>query len=253
MSDAIPNSERYHFADFTHEGYRDLLELARKRFVFRVYDDYRRDEPFILWRHDLDFAVSDALPLARLESQGGIRATYFVHLHGDFYNPFSVENLAHLADIASLGHAIGLHFDFDRHRIGDEGDLCACLGADARRLQEECGQPVTAFSFHTPSAAALAFDGETYAGMVNTYSRYFREQVNYCSDSNGHWAHQRLRDVLEQPAERPLQVLTHPTWWSREVMSPRQKVEAVVAAAARDLLARHSAALRAYGRIEVDW
>jgi len=253
MSDAIPNAQRYHFADFMHDSYRELLQLARSRYVFRLYDEFRRDETFVLWRHDLDFAVADAVPLARLEAQAGVRATYFVHLHGDFYNPFSTDNLGHLAEIVSLGHALGLHFDFDRHRIGDERELVARLGADARRLQEECGQHIAAFSFHNPGPAAMAFDADGYAGMVNTYARFFREKVNYCSDSNGHWAHQRLRDVLEQPAVRPLQVLTHPTWWSAEVMSPRQKVEAVVANASREVLERHAAALRAHGRTEVDW
>lgn len=253
MSDAIPNALRYHFSDFTHDHYRALLDAARSRYAFRLYDDFRRDERFILWRHDLDFAVADAVPLARIEAQAGVRATYFVHLHGDFYNPFSIENLAHLSEIASLGHALGLHFDAERHAITDERELPARVAADAARLQEECGRPVTAFSFHNPSAVTMTFTAETYAGLVNTYSRYFREEVGYCSDSNGQWRHRRLADLLEDPAQRPLQVLTHPTWWSREVMSPRQKVEGAVAAAGRTLLERHAAVLRAHGRAEVDW
>lgn len=253
MSRDTVNSRRYRFDDFTHEQYRRLLDLARQRYAFRLYDDFRPDETFVLWRHDLDFSISDALPLARMEADAGIRATYFVHLNGDFYNPLTRENLDQLGAIAALGHAIGLHFDFGHHRIADEATLRARLRADAERLRAESGLPVRAFSFHNPGPSALAYDGESYEGLVNTYSRYFRRDVAYCSDSNGHWAHERLAEVLERTPQRPLQVLTHPTWWSAEVMSPRQKIEAAAAAAATSMLDRYTAALAAAGRPDIDW
>lgn len=253
MTRTTPNSQRYRFEDFTHEHYRDLLQLARSRYVFRLYDEFRRGEKFVLWRHDLDHSVADAVPLARLEAQTGVRATYFVHLYGDFYNPFARANLVHLEEIAGLGHAIGLHFDFTHHRIADEQSLCERLRIDAGRLEMETGLPVRAFSFHNPTQAALAFDADAYAGLVNTYARYFRQQVAYCSDSNGHWRHERLHDVLSRPADRPLQALTHPSWWTQEVMSPREKIERVLAQHRATVLGRYTGTVAAAGRQDIDW
>ncbi|WP_167784713.1 hypothetical protein [Ramlibacter rhizophilus] len=247
------NSVKYRFADFTHEHYRELLAKAGERYVFRTYEDFVPGEAFVLWRHDLDFSVADALPLARIEAEQGVRATYFVLLNGDFYNPFSRANLERLREIVGLGHAIGLHFDFAHHRPADEADLCRHVRSDAQRLEDACGVPVRAFSFHNPVAESLAYDADRYATLVNTYARYFRDEVAYCSDSNGYWRHQRLQDVLDAPATRALQVLTHPTWWTAEVMSPHEKVERTVAELGRTLLHDYAAVLAAHGREDIDW
>ena len=32
--------------------------------------------------------------------------------------------------------------------------------------------------------------------MINTYAKYFKENVEYCSDSNGYWRYKRLEDFL---------------------------------------------------------
>lgn len=253
MTRTTANSVRYRFDDFTHEQYAQLLQFAQVRYVFRGFSDFKREEMFVLWRHDLDFSVSDALPLAEIEARAGVRATYFVHLNSNFYNPFSNDNRAHLKEIARLGHEIGLHFDFEYHCVGGEEMLEACVLADARRLQEELALPVRAFSFHNPTPAALAFDRESYAGLVNTYARYFRQTVGYCSDSNGHWAYDRLHDVLQEAPVRPLQVLTHPTWWTAEAMAPRQKVRATLEAHASTVFGQYRAMLAAAGRPDIDW
>ncbi len=244
-------STRYRFEDFTHAQYRSLVVLAKTKYVFRTYSDFVPGERFVLWRHDLDFSIADALPLARIEAEEGVRGNYFIHLNGDFYNPFSPANLRRICEIASLGHSVGLHFDFEHHRPADLASMSGQLEGDAQRLRQASGLPVQAFSFHNPTQEALAYDAQTYAGLVNTYARYFRQEVGYCSDSNGHWRHRRLRDVLEEEPQRPLQVLTHPTWWTEEVMSPREKIERTLRDMSAAVLADYTTALAAAGRKDV--
>jgi hypothetical protein len=247
------NSIAYRFDDFTHASYERLLVLARRQYAFRRFDDFDRGEIFVLWRHDLDFAVLDALPLARMEADAGVAATYFVHLHSSFYSPFDEKNLRAVREIAALGHAIGLHFDFEAAAVRDEADLQAKVAQEAAMMEAQYGVPARALSFHNPTPASLAYDGERYAGLVNTYAAYFRQQVAYCSDSNGHWRFDRLEDVLLRPATRPLQVLTHPTWWTKEVMSPSEKVRQAIASNAAALVQEYSAILAHHGRKDIDW
>lgn len=241
----------YHFEDFTHSQYRSLVALAKTKYVFRTYTDFVAGERFVLWRHDLDFSVADALPLACIEAEEGVRGNYFVHLNGDFYNALSRSNLKHLESIASMGHSIGLHFDFPHHRPADEADMRRLLRADASLLQDACGQAVRAFSFHNPTPDSLVYDAQEYEGLVNTYARFFREEVSYCSDSNGYWRHGRLADVLDLAPSRPLQVLTHPTWWTAEVMSPRKKIERAITEMGQAVLADYTEALRRAGREDI--
>ncbi|HEX2544604.1 MAG TPA: hypothetical protein VHL79_06990 [Ramlibacter sp.] len=253
MRPATDNSKAYRFEDFTHEAYARLLALASRQYVFRGYDSFGPGERFVLWRHDLDFSIVDALPLARIEAEAGVRASYFVHLHCDFYNPFDARSLRAVAEIAALGHDIGLHFDFVLAGVKDAVALAARVQQEAGFLQAQYGVPVRAFSFHNPTPEALAFDAQSYGGLVNTYGAYFRTQVAYCSDSNGHWRHERLEDVLARPAAGPLQVLTHPTWWTAQVMSPREKIERTVQHLGASILADYTATLANHGRKDIDW
>ncbi|KDB99137.1 hypothetical protein AZ18_4488, partial [Bordetella bronchiseptica D993] len=121
---------------------------------------------------------------------------------------------------AGLGHRIGLHFDCGYYGISSVAQLEDMLAMEARLLERVFGQRIDVFSFHNPDAWMLQQREVRYAGLLNTYSEFFRDQVGYCSDSNGYWRHRRLADVLEQAADHSLQVLTHPGWWVDEPMSP---------------------------------
>ena len=86
------------------------------------------------------------------------------------------------------------------------------------------------FGFRLSSALdnrPLFYDEFEYAGMINTYSKYFRENISYCSDSNGYWRHDRLDDFLKEGHKR-IQVLTHPVWWWDMELQPRQKIEMLI-------------------------
>jgi hypothetical protein len=217
-------SEKHLFSDFTLDNYRNLLELAKKNFVFRTYTSFGKEEKLILWRHDIDFSVHSALKLAKIENELGITTTYFIHLHNEFYHFWEKEISEIIQNIVNLGHRLGLHFD--SHFYGEYiiPDFEQKLINEKSILENQFSVPVEVFSFHNPSTEILKLEDLKYADMINTYSKLFKEEVNYISDSNGYWRYNKLEDVLLSNGTKPLQVLTHPGWWTEEPMRPRDKI-----------------------------
>ena len=97
--------------DFTVGAYRQLISLALASYHVA---DYRRipwGDHFVLWRHDCDSSLNRSFALARTEAEMGLRSTFFVNPHSEFYNLLEYGQLALVKEISKFGHDIGLHFD----------------------------------------------------------------------------------------------------------------------------------------------
>ena len=247
------NSRRCHFADFTRANYAALVRMALHAYPARTYTDFAGEERFVLWRHDVDFSLHSGLKLAEIEAGEGMVATYFLLLHSEFYNLLERECTEIARSILGMGHRLGLHFDHRFWQVKNEAELERLLSIE-RKLLEDCLQrPVEAFSFHVPDDVSAGFARDSYAGLVNTYSAYFKSAVGYCSDSNGYWRHRRLEDVLREKRDARLQVLTHPEYWQETVMSPRERVERCISGRAEKTRQWYRDILRRSGREDVDW
>jgi hypothetical protein len=234
------------YAQFTEDGYRELVRLAKERYSFASFRDFR-DAPAgsVLWRHDLDFSVHRALALARIEAEQGVRATYFLLLHSAFYNALEGEVTARVRKILAADHELGLHFD---PRFYESRDLDAALARERALLEELFDPEVRAFSLHNPDVAGWDDGRDEVAGMVNSYGTYLREHYGYASDSNGYWRFAPLHEVLASGEHDRLQVLTHPEWWVPEPMSPRDRVARAVDGRAARQKARYEEVMKAMGR-----
>ena len=81
------NTKEYRFADFTIQNYQRLLNLAKQNYDFVSFKQiWETRGKAIVLRHDVEFSVPIALKMAEIENTLGIRATYFVQLHSEFYN-----------------------------------------------------------------------------------------------------------------------------------------------------------------------
>ncbi|MBI2190648.1 MAG: hypothetical protein HYU36_01525 [Planctomycetes bacterium] len=249
----MKNAERYHFSDFTRSNYRRLLGLAQESYVFRLFTDFSRDERFVLWRHDVDFSVHAALKFAQIEEQEGVRSTYFLLLHSRFYNLLEREIARSARELARLGHRIGLHFDCEFDGVLRPESLAPRLLREKEILQDLVEQEIHVFSFHNPTDLALSWQDWEYSGLINTYARYFRNDVGYCSDSNGYWRHARLEEVLNRAEDARLQVLTHPEMWTETEMSPRERVCRCIEGRAANAKQWYEAFLKEHGRENIDW
>lgn len=249
----MDNSQKYNFADFTHENYRKLLGIAKEKFKFSDFTNYDPKESFIIWRHDIDFSVHSALNLAEIENEEGIVATYFVHLHNEFYNPLEKEITGKLQSIKQKGHKLGLHFDSHYYDIITTGELEKYLRFEKGILENLLDAEINCFSFHNTNDLVLSFNEDKYAQMINVYSNYFREKVSYCSDSNGYWRHERLENMLLSGKHTKLQVLTHPAWWQETVMSPRERIQKCINGRANKVMKKYDDFLVSQGRENIDW
>ncbi len=210
--------------DFTVEAYRQLISLALTSYRLADYRSIPWGERFVLWRHDCDYSLNRSLALAKIEAEVGLRSTFFVNPHCEFYNLLESRQLALVKEMVQLGHDIGLHFDGAFYNMASEGELNEQVSREADLLERFVGGRPAAFSFHNPSAFHLTCEADTYGGLVNCYSKRFKTEVPYCSDSNGYWRFRRLFDVLSEAKDPCLQVLTHPGWWQEKQMPPRQRI-----------------------------
>lgn len=219
-----PKNHKESDQDFSVDAYRQLISFALASYQPASYRSIPWGQRFVLWRHDCDFSLNRALALAKVEAEMGLRSTFFVNPHCEFYNLLESSQIALVKEFIQLGHDIGLHLDAAFYATESEDELHRQVTCEADFLEQFVGVRPAAFSFHNPSAFHLTCEADTYGGLVNCYSKRFKTEVPYCSDSNGYWRFRRLFDVLSEASDPCLQVLTHPGWWQENPMPSRQRI-----------------------------
>lgn len=216
----------YHLEDFTLRHYKEIIELAKTKFQFRSFINFQSaDSPVVLWRHDLDLSVESALKTAEIETNSGVQATYFLLLHSPFYNLLDKANFLNIKKIIETGHQIGLHFDSHFYDVKDEKELEKHLLLEKKILESLFGTEINVFSFHLTNEFTMSCDRDQYAGMINTYSSYLKQNASYCSDSYGLWRFSRLYDFLKTINTNLCHVLTHPEWWVFNDLKPSGRIQ----------------------------
>ncbi|MDE7311761.1 MAG: hypothetical protein K2N87_09155 [Eubacterium sp.] len=250
----MEKNKNYHFEDFTEKNYRNILKTISGKGTFCSYKDlWQGGGQKIIWRHDIDISAHRALWMAQAEQDEGIHAVYFVLLNSKFYNMMEQDIYHRLIAIKNLGHEIGIHLDCDSlpDDVSEEV-LCRYLRFLKGIYVEVFQQEMHSFSFHNPSEKILKlFDKEEYVGLCNAYSEKIRKNIAYCSDSNGYWRFQRLQDFLLCEKQRPICVLTHPVWWTPEIMSPAKRVKRAIEGRKKDMESFYEAVLQRTGRMNV--
>ena len=221
----MTNREKYHFDDFTLDNYRRLILLAKdKGFHFILHKDvFVPERKDIIWRHDVEFEPDIALKMAAIESEEGVKATYFFQLHSPFYNVLDPHYREVFHNINNMGHLVGLHFDSAYWGITSEDQLNAYIKLDRDYLEKNMGVKIDTFSFHNTTPFTHSCLAYQYGGLINVYASFFKEHYNYCGDSLGYWRFDRLEDVLNDESVTHLQVLTHDANWAENILSPRKR------------------------------
>lgn len=237
--------------DFTVDAYRQLIRLALASYQIENYRSIPWGERFVIWRHDCDYSLNRSLALARIESEEGLYSTFFLNPHCEFYNLLQSDQIGLAQELLRLGHDIGLHFDAACYANVLEDELHEQLSAEADLLERFVGVRPAAFSFHNPSAFHLTCEADDYGGLINCYSKRFKTEVPYCSDSNGYWRFRRLFDVLSEANDSCLQVLTHPGWWQDRPIPPRGRIFRAAYGRAKATMSLYDQNLEAAGRENV--
>ena len=200
--------------NFTYNDYRALIELLRENgYAFSSYINYPGRGKCVILRHDIDFSLEQAVKLARVENELGVRSTYFVLLSSDFYNPSSSSSYRYLHEILDLGHDIGLHFDetaYNYERFGIE----YYIRKEARILSDLIDVNINSFSLHRPNHFTLE-TGIQIPGLINSYGEEFFTGFKYLSDSRRRWR-EPVEDIIRAQTYERLHILTHAFWYHQK-------------------------------------
>lgn len=237
-----------HGHDFTEKQFKKILRLAKERYKIISFNEIKRNNNFMLLRHDIDYSIHRAYSLAKIEKKEEVTATYFLLPSSFFYNIFEYEIRQLIIKIINMGHKVGLHFDAEPYQIKSGDDLSLWLNFEKNILESLFRVKIKVFSFHNPTKRIMKYDAFKYAGMINTYAKYFKENTAYCSDSNGYWRYHSLENVLRESKYDKLQALIHPEWWQKKPMLPRDRIKRCIHGRAEKQQRLYDVMLKKHGR-----
>lgn len=209
--------------DFSLKHYREILKLALKSgFVvtnFRDLGKIKKSSRVIILRHDIDAIPSRHLMLAKIEKSLGIKSTYFVRVHGQYYYSKDRKTIKILTELLKMGHEIGLHSEarsLSRVFRMSERDL---FKSEKKYLEEILGVKIGSASEHGDLGRRADFWQDHFFKKISKNSvgikQYPQEFKNfkYLSDSLGSWKEGCLCQNLSKFSK--LQVLVHAEWWGQ--------------------------------------
>ncbi|HVL87307.1 MAG TPA: hypothetical protein VM681_04760 [Candidatus Thermoplasmatota archaeon] len=191
--------------EFTYAGLRRFLSHLKATAPMSTFSDWDGAN-VVLLRHDVDADPVRAVPVARLEAELGVPATFFFMVSNPAYNVMSAVHRDAIAAIAGMGFEIGLHFDPSAYPDTGASPVRARADAEAAVLATIGGRPVRSISIHNPSVHGR-FD--SIEGYRNAYDPRIFAPDRYASDSRMILRHD-LYEFSQRVREHPVQILLHP-------------------------------------------
>lgn len=211
--------------EFSLDGYSKLLSVFKDTgYSFCEFEeiDARLAEgyPFVVLRHDIDISLRPALEIARIEYEQGVQAAYFVLLRSPFYNIFSRSNAEIMQQIHQYGHQIAPHIDLAAY---DNDYIKALMEVEIlSKFYPYINTEIV--SLHS-TYALNQIPIELSQQLDNVYGPAVRGEMAYISDSTGRWRYGHPLDSEAFSSRKPIQLLTHPIWWTQEGETATQKLE----------------------------
>lgn len=157
-----------------------------------------KDNGLIL-RHDVDYDISFALEIARLEKELSIKSTFYVRMTACYYNPMSKANRILLRKLHRHGFEIGLHFD------PSISDLTERFNLELLCLENILGSKVESFSSHNPSIHGIYSSN----GIING-DQLFKDCI---SDSLMNFRGKDPYKYIDKSKTMLILLLLHPLYW----------------------------------------
>lgn len=246
---------------FTLKSYSDLLrELSAAGATFRPVSAMgKASAKDVFLRHDLDFSLELALPMARAEHALGISSTYYVLMSGP-YNACSAGSVSAMHELISLGHNLGLHYDLSLYPA-DMNAAQVRLNREIEFLQELSGASLETIVMHEPFRGQDDFFIESKNWLNPSFYQKNDPQLLYVSDSCRAWRDDSLlRYIAGDTDKSHLLLNTHPESWLaegsqhritylEETLLPRvlEPVQQYFSSRVRHLWTTHVGAVNGYG------
>jgi hypothetical protein len=123
--------------DFTLSAYKQLIStLQSQGYFFQTLQDFiqQAENKTVILRHDVDRKPGNALVIAKIEKDAGIKASYYFRTKPCSYD----EDI--IRQIADMGHEIGYHYeDMDLSSRGQRSEVRGRKAEDRRQRTEVGG------------------------------------------------------------------------------------------------------------------
>lgn len=155
---------------FSYSEYVNMMDIIKKSGKLAAFDEALHRDKFVIMRHDVEFSVSRAYNLAKLEYENNFVSNYFFQVANNAYNVFSRPNADMINKIIDMGHKVGLHF-----HLNGRTDLDLIKQAvidEFQMLKTKIPFVSPIFSFHRPTQNVLAANIHI-DGLLNAYQNDF--------------------------------------------------------------------------------
>jgi hypothetical protein len=240
--------------DFSLEQYREILGALKSRYeqstpFCELMGPKSRPQLFCAIRHDVDRRPQNALKLAQLESEAGLKATYYFRTRPGILDQQIVQQ------IKELGHEIGYHYECLSDSHGDFDAAYKLFANDLAKLRTLAsihtiamhGSPFSPFDnrdlWSGQDGLKILSDQHQIFGEV--YLHFDYQNVAYLTDTGRSWNQgaSNLRDhvnsnlkvsfdsgaelitwLAKTPSLPNFVFSTHPERWERQA-SPRYFIQ----------------------------
>ena len=129
--------------DFTTKIYKQLLEsLINNNYISQAMQEYVKSsgKKVVIMRHDVDRKPQNALRMAKLENELGVKATYYFRTIRQTFKPEIIK------EIAGLGNEIAYHYECLAETNGDYEKALKNFEINLTKLREL--YPIKNISMH---------------------------------------------------------------------------------------------------------
>ena len=192
--------------DFTLDKYRELCSaLLENHYVPLTFSEYLENgnklrNKLAIIRHDIDRKPFNALKMAELENEMGVRSTYY------FRYPYTFK-IEIIKKIIVLGHEIGYHYEVLSKANGDHEKAKELFEKELGKFREIYG--VKTICMH--GSPLSKFDNRdlwtaynfTSFGIIGESYLSLGKDVDYFSDTGRNWnSKNKKRDFIPGKVER---------------------------------------------------
>lgn len=225
--------------DFTIHEFWELSNALVSNYDTITMSEYLSSEElpekFALIRHDVDRLPENALETARIESELGIKATYYFRTTKNVFVPEIIK------EVSDLGHEVGYHYEVLSETNGDYDKAMALFEHNLAEFRRICdvkticmhGRPLSKFDnrdlWKVHDFKDFGILGEAYLSAG--------KELNYFSDTGRSWGSKNslrdfipgktenfsvdttpeLIDLVESKKLNNIYILSHPERWSRSM------------------------------------
>jgi hypothetical protein len=202
---------------FTLDSFRSVLDEALSH-GYRFGDFTEEPVPphgVLYLRHDVDYSLSMAVALARVNAERGVRGTFLLLLRSQVYNLLSANSLQRARELMALGQTVGLHVPAPPPEAAADAPLDRLVRRDFDVVSQELPELAPVFAWHNPNREILQRSASlpSVGGLVNAYHERWTGAIAYRSDSNLRNRPDELISFIRNHERRSFQLLIHPLNW----------------------------------------